>query len=379
MQGEYTGLIALLGFVIAALVFFLFVQIMNHFWVLKNKTKDSDEKQITGVLLEKNKDVIVGTLIERNKDIIEKFLKNHNPHEYGFMGHYMDDQVLSCLKEIIEREGVWGISPNKGERLYLWERRVKLPSEYLTLKSEIRERLTKKRDDLLDGEKRQKIVKFQNKLKDYKELIDKFLEIAERKVSLIDDYGDEDWDALSKEIETFLIKVAKKEGGVEEKKVREFMSGKHSSFWLGGENGEFIVWLKKELETIFREYHSRQKGNKTNVSNFNSLSGQEFETYIADLIKKKGFNDVRGTPATGDQGADLIAKIMGKTIIIQAKRYEKPVGNKAVQEVISAVQYYKGDEGWVITNSSFTPSAKALAQKGNIRLIDGHDLKNFRI
>jgi restriction system protein len=46
-----------------------------------------------------------------------------------------------------------------------------------------------------------------------------------------------------------------------------------------------------------------------------------------------------------------------------------------VQEVISAVAYYGGDEGWVVTNSSFTPSARALAQKSNVRLIDGQRLK----
>jgi Restriction endonuclease len=66
-------------------------------------------------------------------------------------------------------------------------------------------------------------------------------------------------------------------------------------------------------------------------------------------------------PATGDQGADLIAKKNGRTIIIQAKCYQGTVGNKAVQEVISALAYYGGDEGWVVTNSFFTPSAKALA------------------
>src|SRR5712692_8127588 len=40
-------------------------------------------------------------------------------------------------------------------------------------------------------------------------LLDKFLEITERKVSLLDDYGDENWDALPKEIETLLLKTAK--------------------------------------------------------------------------------------------------------------------------------------------------------------------------
>jgi len=47
-----------------------------------------------------------------------------------------------------------------------------------------------------------------------------------------------------------------------------------------------------------------------------------------------------------------------------------------VQEVISAVSFYGGNEGWVVTNSTFTPSAIALSQKANVKLIDGATLKN---
>ena len=37
--------------------------------------------------------------------------------------------------------------------------------------------------------------------------------------------------------------------------------------------------------------------------------------------------------------------------------------------------YKRQDEGWVVTNSVFTPSAKALAQKARIKLIDGKMLE----
>jgi restriction system protein len=47
------------------------------------------------------------------------------------------------------------------------------------------------------------------------------------------------------------------------------------------------------------------------------------------------------------------------------------VGNKAVQEVVGAILFYGGTEGCVVTNSTFTPAARALAQENNIRLIDG--------
>ena len=80
---------------------------------------------------------------------------------------------------------------------------------------------------------------------------------------------------------------------------------------------------------------------------------------------------VTATAATGDQGADIIASKAERRVIIQAKRYRGAVGNKAVQEVVRAILFYGGTEGCVVTNSTFTPAARALAQINNIRLIDG--------
>jgi len=210
-----------------------------------------------------------------------------------------------------------------------------------------------------------------------KDLFNKFLEITERKVSVIDDYGDENWDALPKEIETLLVKFAKKEN-IYNKNFEEWLKGKTSYWWNISKEGyaeERYEWLRGNLGKLFREYHNNQEKKPT--QDLNNLSGIEFETYIGQILKENGY-DVAGTPATGDQGADLVAKKNGKTIIIQAKRHQNPVGNKAVQEVIGAISFYRGNEGWVITNSTFTPSAKALAQKGNVKLIDGNMLSNIK-
>jgi hypothetical protein len=84
-----------------------------------------------------------------------------------------------------------------------------------------------------------------------------------------------------------------------------------------------------------------------------------------------------GTRATGNQGADLIAKRNGIKIAIQAKGYAGPVGNVAAQEIVGALRLYNAEEGWVVTNSTFTKSARSLAQANNARLIDGYDLKDF--
>jgi restriction system protein len=99
---------------------------------------------------------------------------------------------------------------------------------------------------------------------------------------------------------------------------------------------------------------------------------------LANLLKTLGFEDVAGTPASGDQGADLLARKNGRKIAIQAKRYKGTVGNGAVQEIVGALKFYRADEGWVITSGTFTPSARALAQANGIRLIDGLELGKLR-
>ena len=48
-----------------------------------------------------------------------------------------------------------------------------------------------------------------------------------------------------------------------------------------------------------------------------------------------------------------------------------------MQEIVGALRFYNADEGWVVTSSTFTASARVLAQANNIKLIDGSDLKGF--
>jgi restriction system protein len=67
----------------------------------------------------------------------------------------------------------------------------------------------------------------------------------------------------------------------------------------------------------------------------------------------------------------------GKKIVVQAKRYSKDVGIKAVQEVMGAKSYYQADEAWGVSNSYFTKAAKELAQKGNVLLVDRDTLIDF--
>ncbi|WP_445367900.1 homing endonuclease associated repeat-containing protein [Methylomonas sp. BW4-1] len=93
----------------------------------------------------------------------------------------------------------------------------------------------------------------------------------------------------------------------------------------------------------------------------NKLTGEQFEIFLEKILHKIGFDSIERTRLSGDFGADLIASRDGKKFCIQAKRYNRPVGNKAVQEVFSSMPIYKADSCMVISNQEFTNAAKKQA------------------
>jgi restriction system protein len=96
-----------------------------------------------------------------------------------------------------------------------------------------------------------------------------------------------------------------------------------------------------------------------------------YEQYCGNLLIKAGWQ-VSSTPYTGDQGADLIAKKYGRTVVIQCKQYSRPVGNKAIQEVNAAKLHYGADAAVVVSNMTYTRSARELAGTTTVLLLH-HD------
>ncbi len=66
-----------------------------------------------------------------------------------------------------------------------------------------------------------------------------------------------------------------------------------------------------------------------------------------------------------------------KHIVVQAKHYASPVGPGAVQEVHAGIKFYGAREDEVVTNSTFTKSARELAAKTGVHLIDGSELRRL--
>ena len=98
------------------------------------------------------------------------------------------------------------------------------------------------------------------------------------------------------------------------------------------------------------------------------MNGYDYEEECADELRRMGFTEVEVTKSSGDQGIDVIAWKNGLKYGIQCKHYQGSVPNKAVQEAHAGAAYYDCDVAVVMTNSTFTESAKELAHKIGVKL-----------
>lgn len=124
---------------------------------------------------------------------------------------------------------------------------------------------------------------------------------------------------------------------------------------------------------IWRKTRHGAKLRKAGIRDIDEMTGEEFEQYLGELFKRRGFK-VSYTATSGDYGADLILKDGDEIIALQAKRYSGNVGVKAVQEIIGAIKMYEATEAWVVTNSYFTKQAIKLAEINDVYLIDRDEL-----
>ena len=136
-----------------------------------------------------------------------------------------------------------------------------------------------------------------------------------------------------------------------------------------------VINYQKKL----RFFNNRlEKINNSEIRSVDKFSGEKFEFFLKELFQSLGYLKVQLTKRTRDFGADLIMfKQEGSKIVIQAKRYTKNVGNKAINEAVGTRLPEQADEVWVVTNSYFTKPAEEHARKNKVKLIDRDELMNL--
>ena len=116
--------------------------------------------------------------------------------------------------------------------------------------------------------------------------------------------------------------------------------------------------------------HARRLRRRMRRKELDEMDGHAFEYFCADLLERNGFYEVEVTKGSGDYGVDVLAEKDGVTYAVQCKRYDSPVGIRAVQEACAGREFYDRMVGAVMTNQYFTKPAMEAARKLKILMWD---------
>lgn len=129
-----------------------------------------------------------------------------------------------------------------------------------------------------------------------------------------------------------------------------------------------LIILVALAKAVWRLYQLRRL-SKSGIAEIDRMDGHVFEEYLSTLFKRLGYQ-VELTRRRGDYGADLVITKGKHRTAVQAKRWNKKVGLKAVQEAVAAKGIYKCDRALVVANREFTQQAVKLARANRVELWD---------
>ena len=133
-----------------------------------------------------------------------------------------------------------------------------------------------------------------------------------------------------------------------------------------------LVAVVGAAKLAYRIYLDRRI-SRSGIGEIDRMNGQQFEQYLATMFRRLGYR-VERTQYRGDYGADLVVSKDGVRTAVQAKRWSKSVGVKAVQEAVASKGYYRCDAALVVANRSFTRQAVTLAGANGVELWDRDEL-----
>jgi restriction system protein len=128
------------------------------------------------------------------------------------------------------------------------------------------------------------------------------------------------------------------------------------------------------LARLARHVWNERQLRRSGIRDIDLMDGPTFERRLGHLFRALGYEVEHTGNVSGDYGCDLIVNRAGERSVIQAKRWKKKVGVRAVQEAVAARGYYGADGAIVVTNSHFTQQAQKLARANNVKLWERSDL-----
>ncbi|MFI9325069.1 restriction endonuclease [Kitasatospora aureofaciens] len=105
----------------------------------------------------------------------------------------------------------------------------------------------------------------------------------------------------------------------------------------------------------------------------------DFEKACAAMLARDGFTGVEHSGRAGDLGADVVAwDHLGRKVVVQCKRYARPVGSRDVQTFNGTARPEHGADVPVMVGlNGFTADARAFAARHDLILVGRKVLKRW--
>ena len=88
-----------------------------------------------------------------------------------------------------------------------------------------------------------------------------------------------------------------------------------------------------------------------------TLDGWQFEQEVARVFRLHGYK-ANVTKGSGDGGVDIILKKDGKTLIVQCKHYQNPLGPEAVRALWGCKDDFKAEKVIMVASSGLTQASR---------------------
>lgn len=319
--------------------FALIILLLLSKWIIRFIVKRKKEKQkqhaIAQALLLASNEIHSNGRTLRIKRIKRVYTDEYGKTIFSKWFRERDQFVSKCIKPMLQAAGLIDYYPLLHEKINTMIHQVAYDN------TEIDMALTRVSQEI---EKHHKVLYIKRKQLLYK-----------------DDYGAIIYDKWQKEINNFIkncIRPVLMQDGL----------------------ADYIPLISKE---IIKQINNTAKSKPILLSETSNgiqysprMQPRNYELYCANLLQQIGW-DAQTTVISGDQGADVIATKNHIRLILQCKLYNKPVGNKAVQEISTAKIFYHADHAAVVSNADYTVSAKQLASSANIILLHHEKLQDY--
>jgi len=134
--------------------------------------------------------------------------------------------------------------------------------------------------------------------------------------------------------------------------------------------GNLLRWLRR-----------RRRAGRTPYGGFaqpapagplRGMRWHEFEVLAGDAFRLQGYSVSALGPEAGDDGADLVLRRNGKTLLVAYRHWNvASVGAEAVHDLREMVKEHGADGGLLLTLGRFSPQAQSAAQASGIEPKDG--------